>query len=120
VPSATTWTPTPPPTPNPKSTNLSQELVAGHLYDLGATFTAQEGRPDADELIAAWVEGYRRVAPLPAEDEREIWTFLMLRRLLVSAFASLRSDTELAAELEAAGYTEESCRIAETYLSRFG
>ena len=38
------------------------------------------------ELQAAWVEGYRAVAPLSAEDEAELPTFVMLRRLLLVAW----------------------------------
>ena len=44
----------------------------------------------------------------------------MLRRLLVHAYLGFRSDTELAAEAHADGYGEESCAVAERYLSRFG
>jgi Ser/Thr protein kinase RdoA (MazF antagonist) len=72
-----------------------------------------------DEIVASWAEGYRRVAPLSAEDEAEIPTFLMLRRLLVHAYLGFRSDTDLAAEMHADGYGEESCVVAERYLSRF-
>jgi Ser/Thr protein kinase RdoA (MazF antagonist) len=43
------------------------------------------GRADVDELVAAWVRGYRQVEPLSREDEAEIATFLMLRRLMLSA-----------------------------------
>jgi Ser/Thr protein kinase RdoA (MazF antagonist) len=91
-----------------------------YLYDVGGMLTFCEGRPDVDEIVASWADGYRRVAPLSAEDEREIPTFLMLRRLLVHAYLGFRSDTELAAEAHAAGYGEESCAVAERYLSRFG
>jgi Ser/Thr protein kinase RdoA (MazF antagonist) len=91
-----------------------------YLYDLGATLTLYEDAPNVDELVASWVEGYRRVAPLSAEDEREIPTFLMLRRLMVSAYVGLRSDTELAEELRRRGYNRASCGLAEKYLSRFG
>jgi Ser/Thr protein kinase RdoA (MazF antagonist) len=91
-----------------------------YLYDLGATLTLNEHRPDVDDLIAAWVDGYRTIEPLPVEDEREIPTFVLLRRLLVSAFAGSRDDTELAAGVRASGYDEGSCAMAEAYLSRFG
>lgn len=89
------------------------------LYDVGGMLTFCEGRPDVDEIVAGWAEGYRRVSPLSDEEEREIPTFLMLRRLLVHAYLGFRSDTDLAAEMHAAGYGAESCTIAERYLSRF-
>jgi Ser/Thr protein kinase RdoA (MazF antagonist) len=91
-----------------------------HLYDLGATLTLYEDAPNVEEMIASWVEAYRKVHPLPEEDEREIPTFLMLRRLMVSAYVGLRSDTELAGELARMGYDKTSCELAERYLSRFG
>jgi len=88
-----------------------------YLYDLAATLTFNEGRPDVDELIASWVDAYRRVEPLSREDESEIKTFLMLRRLMLSAYVGLRPDTELAREMREAGYSAETCSLAEPYLA---
>ncbi len=91
-----------------------------YLYDLACALTFNEGRADVRELIEKWVTGYREVEPLAKEDEAEIDTFLMLRRLMLSAYAGLRADTELAAKMRADGYSAETCAIAEPYLSRFG
>jgi Ser/Thr protein kinase RdoA (MazF antagonist) len=93
--------------------------LSWYLYDLACALTFNEGRADVGELIAAWVDGYREVEHLSAEDEKEIETFLMLRRLMLTAYAGLRHDTELAAEMRASGYNAETCTIAEPYLSRF-
>lgn len=90
------------------------------MYDLACALTFNEGHPDLDGLIGAWVDGYREVEPLDKDDEAEIPTFLMLRRLLLSAYVGLRPDTELAQELREARFAAESCAIAEKYLSRFG
>jgi Ser/Thr protein kinase RdoA (MazF antagonist) len=94
--------------------------LSWYLYDLACALTFNEGRPDVRELIALWVDGYRGIEPLAAEDEAEIDTFLMLRRLMLTAYAGLRHDTELAAQMRASGYNEETCALAEAYLSRFG
>jgi Ser/Thr protein kinase RdoA (MazF antagonist) len=94
--------------------------LSWYLYDLACALTFLEGRPDLDELIDSWVAGYRAVEPMSAEDEAEIPTFLMLRRLMLSAYLGLRSDTELARECREAGFNRESCEIAERYLGRFG
>ena len=94
--------------------------LSWYLYDLACALTFNEGRADVGELIAAWVHGYRQVERLSAEDEKEIDTFLMLRRLMLTAYAGLRHDTELAAEMRASGYNAETCTIAELYLRRFG
>jgi len=93
--------------------------LSWYLYDLACALTFNEGRSDVGELIALWVDGYRRIEQLSAEDEGEIDTFLMLRRLMLTAYAGLRHDTELAAQMKADGYNAETCRIAEPYLSRF-
>lgn len=90
------------------------------MYDLACALTFNEGHPDLDELIAAWADGYRRVEPLALEDQHEIPTFLMLRRLMLSAYIGLRPDTDLARDLHEARFAAESCELAEPYLSRFG
>lgn len=94
--------------------------LSWYLYDLACALTFNEGRADVRELIALWVDGYRQVEPLPTEDEAEIDTFLMLRRLMLTAYAGLRHDTELAAQMRVSGYNAETCALAEAYLSRFG
>jgi Ser/Thr protein kinase RdoA (MazF antagonist) len=94
--------------------------LSWYLYDLACALTFNEGRADVRELIALWVDAYRQVEPLSAEDEQEIDTFLMLRRLMLTAYAGLRHNTELAAQMRSSGYNAETCAIAEAYLSRFG
>jgi Ser/Thr protein kinase RdoA (MazF antagonist) len=89
------------------------------MYDLGAALSFIEHRADVPELVDAWVRGYRRAAPLAAEDEAEIPTFIMLRRRLLVAWIGSHSETELARSMGEA-YTEGSCTLAEQYLSRFG
>jgi Ser/Thr protein kinase RdoA (MazF antagonist) len=91
-----------------------------YLYDLACALTFNEGRADAGDLVAGWVDGYRQVEHLSPEDETEIGTFLMLRRLMLSAYAGLRHDTGLAAEMRERGYSAETCALAEPYLTRFG
>jgi Ser/Thr protein kinase RdoA (MazF antagonist) len=94
--------------------------LSWYLYDLACALTFNEGRGDVRELIALWVDGYRAVEPLAAEDEAEIDTFLMLRRLMLTAYAGLRHDTELAEQMRSSGYNAETCALAETYLGRCG
>ena len=88
-----------------------------YLYDLGAALSFIEHRPDVPELVDAWVRGYRRVAPLAAEDEAEIPTFILLRRLLLVAWIGSHAETDLAQSMGEA-YTEGSCTLAEEYLQR--
>jgi Ser/Thr protein kinase RdoA (MazF antagonist) len=91
-----------------------------YLYDLACALTFLEDRPDIDDLVAAWVGGYREVEPMSAEDEAEIPTFLMLRRLVLCSYLGLRPDTELAQECRETGYNRRSCELAERYLARYG
>ena len=70
------------------------------------------------ELTDAWVRGYRGVRDLPAEDEAEIPTFVMIRRLLLVAW--IGSHPAPTSPAMGAAYTAASCDLAETYLSRFG
>ena len=65
------------------------------------------------------MDGYRQAGHLSAGGEAEIDTFVMLRRLMLTAYAGLRHDTELAAQMRTSGYNAETCAIAEPYLSRF-
>ena len=88
------------------------------MYDCATTVSFFEHRPEVPELIAAWVRGYRRVAPLSNESEREIATFVMLRRLLLAAWLGTHAETETARAL-GTGYTEGTAPLCEAWLSRF-
>ncbi|MET8046427.1 MULTISPECIES: phosphotransferase enzyme family protein [unclassified Streptosporangium] len=86
-----------------------------HLYDLAAAVSFIEHLPEVPELVDAWVRGYRTVLDLPAEDEAEIWTFVMFRRLLLVAWIGTHTGADIATEL-GSGYTEGTCELAERYL----
>ncbi|MBV9382021.1 MAG: phosphotransferase [Streptosporangiaceae bacterium] len=87
-----------------------------YLYDLGTAVSFFEHSPEVPGLVDAWLAGYRRVATLPAADEAEIWTFIMFRRLLLLAWIGSHRGVDIAAQL-GAGYTRDSCDLAEWYLS---
>jgi Ser/Thr protein kinase RdoA (MazF antagonist) len=89
------------------------------MYDAATPVSFYEHEPQVPELIDAWVRGYRSVAPLAAEDEAEIPTFVMLRRLLLVAWIGSHSETELA-QLMGVAYTEGTVGLCEDYLRRFG
>ncbi|MEA2281494.1 MAG: hypothetical protein QOK21_2101 [Solirubrobacteraceae bacterium] len=87
------------------------------MYDFATTVSFVEDHPRVPELRAAWVEGYRSVAPLDPADEAELETFVMLRRLLLVAWiGSHHAFATEAAEL-GAGFTAGTCALAERYLS---
>jgi Ser/Thr protein kinase RdoA (MazF antagonist) len=89
-----------------------------YLYDLAGSLSFIEHQPEVPELIDAWVRGYRGIASLSAEEEAELPTFVMLRRLQLIAWIGSHADTEQA-RLMGADYTSASRGLAESYLSRF-
>jgi Ser/Thr protein kinase RdoA (MazF antagonist) len=87
-----------------------------YLYDLGTSVSFFEHSPEVPGLVDSWLEGYRRAGELSKEDQAEIWTFIMFRRLLLLAWIGSHQGVDIAAEL-GAGYTQGSCDLAESYLS---
>jgi Ser/Thr protein kinase RdoA (MazF antagonist) len=89
------------------------------LYDAATAVSFFEDRADVPELLEAWKEGYRRQRALSAEDEDELWTFILLRRMTLFAWMGSHAETELA-RTEGPGYSAGTCDLAERYLSRYG
>ena len=89
------------------------------MYDCATALSFFEEREDVPDLVDAWVRGYRSVMDLSEEDEHEIPTFIMLRRLLLVAWIGSHSETEIAQEM-GIPYTEDTVRLCENYLSQFG
>jgi Ser/Thr protein kinase RdoA (MazF antagonist) len=89
------------------------------LYDCATTVSFFEDAPEVPELINAWVRGYRRIGTLSPEEETEIETFIMLRRILLVAWIGSHSETDLARSMGIA-YTQGTVPLCERYLLRFG
>ncbi|MBK6658995.1 MAG: phosphotransferase [Proteobacteria bacterium] len=89
-----------------------------YLYDIATAVSFMEEREDLATLLTAWVAGYRSVAPLSAAEEREIPTFLMLRRMAILAWIGSHGETDLAREL-GLPYTAGTLRLARRYLDEF-
>lgn len=90
-----------------------------YLYDAATAVSFIEHRPDLDELLGAWMDGYRRVRELSAAEERELFTFVMLRRMTLFAWIGSHAETDLAKQ-EGPAYSVQTCDLADRYLSRFG
>jgi Ser/Thr protein kinase RdoA (MazF antagonist) len=90
-----------------------------HMYDFAAGVSLLEDSPQLPALREAWVKGYRKVIDLPAEDEAEIDTFVMLRRMALLAWMGSHPETDLARGM-GAQFTKVSVGLAEDYLARFG
>ena len=89
-----------------------------YMYDLGSSLSFIEDHRDVPEMIDSWLRGYRSQRPLSKEDEAEIPTFILLRRLTLVAWIGSHSETVLAQEM-GDEFTRVSCDLAEVYLSRF-
>jgi Ser/Thr protein kinase RdoA (MazF antagonist) len=89
------------------------------MYDCATTVSFFEHKPEVPELLAAWVRGYRKVIDLPEEDEREIQTFVMLRRLLLVAWIGSHSETELAQSM-GIDYTNGTVALCQKYMADYG
>jgi Ser/Thr protein kinase RdoA (MazF antagonist) len=88
------------------------------MYDWGTAVSFIEHLPHVPELQAAWVEGYRTIATLPGEDERELQTFVMLRRLLLIAWVGSHHTYAPEAAALGADFTYGTSDLAERYLSK--
>lgn len=89
------------------------------MYDFAAGISFMEDHPQVPALRTAWLEGYRQVRHLTREDEFEIDSFVMLRRLALLAWIGSHGDTDLALS-QAPHFADVTARLAETYLDRFG
>lgn len=87
------------------------------VYDFATAVSFLEHEPYIPELADAWIEGYRSVAPLSAEHAAMIPTFVMARRLLLTAWIASHAETETAQEL-GADYTHGTLELGERFLSK--
>ncbi|MGV9307562.1 phosphotransferase enzyme family protein [Nonomuraea sp. NPDC003727] len=102
--------------PEPSVIDFDDCGFGWHVYDLAAALSFIEHEPVVPELIDSWLDGYRGEEPFDAADEREIWTFILFRRLLLVAWIGSHQGVDLAREL-GAGYTRGTCELAERYLT---
>ncbi len=70
-----------------------------YLYDFAAAVSFIEHEPFIPELQAAWIAGYRTVAPLSDEECAILPVFIMLRRMLLTAWIASHSETPTAQAL---------------------
>ena len=93
--------------------------LSWHLYDFAAAITLFEHDPIVPEVQAAWVAGYRRVAPLADDHVAQMPVFIMARRILVMAWMASHAETPMARE-GGASYSATTVDLAEAFLRRLG
>ncbi len=86
------------------------------MYDAATAVSFHEHQPDVPALIEAWKMGYRNVLPLPKEDESQIPSFIMMRRLLLVAWIGSHPEADIASSL-GIGFTEQTTALCERFLS---
>ncbi len=84
------------------------------IYDFAAAISFYETDPSIPMLQNAWVKGYRSVTTLGQEDVNQIPTFIMLRRILLTAWLASHSETPTGQELGST-YTDGTVALALNY-----
>jgi Ser/Thr protein kinase RdoA (MazF antagonist) len=86
-----------------------------YLADLGAVVSFIEDTPAAEAMIAGWLAGYRESRELPAEHLDMISSFVMLRRLQLTAWVASHAHADSAIEFTE-GFADGTARLAERYV----
>ena len=89
-----------------------------HLFDLAASLSFIEARPDLSDLIAAWLEGDRAAStahPLVEADMAIIPSLIMMRRLQLTAWLATRHDSDPVPALLSA-WKQDTLALAVRYL----
>lgn len=90
-----------------------------HLYDFAAGISFIEDHPQIPALRAAWLQGYRQVRTLSPQDEAEIDSFIMLRRMALLAW--IGSHIEAPEPQQMAPYfAAGTAQLAQRYLASHG
>jgi Ser/Thr protein kinase RdoA (MazF antagonist) len=90
-----------------------------YMYEAATVVSFYEHLPQANAMIEQWLEGYRTVAAVSKEEEEEIPTFVMLRRLMLVGWIGSHPQADLARAL-GAGFTEQTMGLCAAYLGRMG
>lgn len=87
-----------------------------HLYDFAAGISFIEDHPQIPALRAAWLQAYRRVRAIPDQDEAEIDSFIMLRRLALLAWIGSHIEAPEPQKM-APGFAAATAALAQRYLA---
>jgi Ser/Thr protein kinase RdoA (MazF antagonist) len=89
------------------------------LYDFAAAISFIEDDPRIPAMKAAWVHGYRSVRAMSDDEEAEIDTFVMLRRMALLAWIGSHIEAPEPQEL-APGFAATTARLGQDWMSRVG
>lgn len=85
------------------------------LYDLATLMSQNEDEPNAEDLLAAAVAGYRELRALPDEDVALLPVFVMMRRFASTGWVVPRSRP---GEARVRAYAERALRAARAFMAR--
>ncbi|WP_027133694.1 phosphotransferase enzyme family protein [Geminicoccus roseus] len=86
------------------------------MYDFAAAVSFFEDDPVVPDLQEAWLEGYRSQGQVTADDLAMMPVFLMLRRMLLTAWIASHAETPTAQEM-GVPYTAGTVVLAERFLA---
>lgn len=84
-------------------------------YDFAAAISFHETHKAVPALKASWLDSYRAIRPLHAEDEAAIDALVMLRRMALLAWIGSHAETSLA-QTHMHGFAEGTADLAERFL----
>ena len=87
------------------------------LYDIASSVSFIETHPNLDQIINAWVRGYRTTSSISNKEISEIPTFIMLRRMTLLAWIGSHSETELARQ-QGNVFGKDTISLAKNYLKK--
>jgi Ser/Thr protein kinase RdoA (MazF antagonist) len=85
------------------------------LYDFATAVSFIEHQPMVPQLLRAWVRGYRRMGALSEEERSEMPTFVVLRRILLTAWLASHREVPFARQFGAT-HTRDTVRLAQQLL----
>ena len=89
-----------------------------YLYDFAAAISFIEHEPYVPDLLDAWIEGYATIGQLSEDDLAMIPIFIMLRRMLLTAWIASHSETLTALRL-GSDYVHGTVALARAFLAEY-
>ena len=86
------------------------------MYDFASAVSFIEDNPRLPHFKSAWIKGYKSVRDLSTEDENEIDTFIMLRRMALLAWIGSHIEAPEPQELSP-GFAATSAKLGEIWLN---
>ena len=86
------------------------------MYDFASAISFIEDSPMVPYFKSSWIKGYKSVRELSVEDEKEIDTFIMLRRMALLAWIGSHIEAPEPQQLSA-GFAETTAKLGDKWLN---